>query len=66
MGRKNISINDETHERLKKHGRYGDSFDSILNRLMDLAEDRTGKHEYSPFTLDEGGKPTKTKKISEK
>jgi predicted CopG family antitoxin len=40
---KTLKINDDTHERLKKHGRFGDSFDDILNRLMDIVEGRSKK-----------------------
>jgi hypothetical protein len=34
--RKNISIDQKTWERLKSFGKFGDSFDSLLNRLMDI------------------------------
>ncbi len=34
-GRKTISIGARTWERLKKFGEFGESFDDILNRLMD-------------------------------
>ena len=30
------AVDDDTHERLKTHARFGDSFDDILNRLMDI------------------------------
>ena len=40
--RKNISIDEKTWERLKEYGKFGDSFDSLLNRLMDFI-DRTEK-----------------------
>ena len=40
--RKNISIDEKTWERLKEYGKFGDSFDSLLNRLMDIV-DRTEK-----------------------
>ena len=40
--RKNISIDEKTWERLKEYGKFGDSFDSLLNRLMDII-DRTEK-----------------------
>ena len=32
-----------SHERLKKHGRFDDSFDDILNRLMDMVEGKGKK-----------------------
>src|SRR5918996_4604290 len=41
--RKNISIDQKTWERLKSFGRFGDSFDSLLNRLMDTVADKTDK-----------------------
>lgn len=37
-GRKTISIGTETWERLKKLGKFGESFDDLLNRLMDNIE----------------------------
>ena len=40
--RKNISIDEKTWERLKAYGKFGDSFDSLLNRLMDIV-DRTAE-----------------------
>ncbi len=40
---KMIRVNDVTHERLKKFGKFGDSFEDILNRLMDIAEGKTKK-----------------------
>jgi hypothetical protein len=36
--RKNISIDQKTWERLKSYGKFGDSFDSLLNRLMDIVD----------------------------
>jgi predicted CopG family antitoxin len=42
---KTLKINDDTHECLKTHGRFGDSFDDILNRLMDIVE---GKAKAKP------------------
>ena len=35
---KTLKIADSTHERLKKYGQFGDSFDKLLNRLMDIAD----------------------------
>ena len=35
---KTLKIGERTHERLKKHGRFGDSFEDIINRLMDIVE----------------------------
>jgi predicted CopG family antitoxin len=41
--RKNISIDQKTWERLKSFGKFGDSFDSLLNRLMDIVAEKTEK-----------------------
>ena len=38
---KMLRIDDATHDRLKKYGQFGDSFQDILNRLMDMAETQT-------------------------
>jgi predicted CopG family antitoxin len=40
---KMIRVDDQTHERLKKHGKFGESFQDILNRLMDIVEGKTKK-----------------------
>jgi predicted CopG family antitoxin len=40
---KTLKINEDTHERLKKHGHFGDSFDDVLNRLMDIVEGKGTK-----------------------
>jgi len=37
-GRKTISVDIETWERLKSFGKFGESFDDLLNRLMDSIE----------------------------
>ena len=38
-----IRVGDDTHDRLKRHGRFGESFYDILNRLMDIAEGKLKK-----------------------
>lgn len=38
MGR-TIAVDDETHTRLKTHGRFGDSYCDIIKRLLDKAEE---------------------------
>jgi predicted CopG family antitoxin len=40
---KMIRVDDTTHNRLKKFGQFGDSFEDILNRLMDIAEGKGAK-----------------------
>ena len=35
---KTLKIEDSTHARLKEHGRFGESFDDLLNRLLDILE----------------------------
>jgi hypothetical protein len=37
-GRKSISVGTQTWERLKHFGKFGESFDDLLNRLMDNME----------------------------
>lgn len=37
-GRKTLTITNATYERLKKFGNFGESFDDLLNRLMDNIE----------------------------
>ena len=32
--RKNISIDEKTWERLKGYGKFGESFDDLINRLL--------------------------------
>lgn len=32
---KNIKIHEETHERLQSHGNMGESFDDLINRILD-------------------------------
>lgn len=32
---KNIKIHEGTHERLKSHGNMGESFDDLINRILD-------------------------------
>lgn len=36
----NLKIRRPTRERLKEFGRYKDSYDDILNRLMDHEEEK--------------------------
>jgi predicted CopG family antitoxin len=38
---KMIRVDDDTHDRLKQHGKYGDSFDDIIKRLMDIVEGKS-------------------------
>ena len=32
---KNIKIHEDTHERLTSHGNMGESFDDLINRILD-------------------------------
>lgn len=34
-GRKTLTITIATYERLKSFGKFGESFDDVLNKLMD-------------------------------
>ena len=40
---KMIRVDDGTHDRLKKYGKFGESFQDIINRLMDMVEGKTKK-----------------------
>ena len=33
-GRKNLNVSDDTYEKLKKLGEFGESFDELINRLI--------------------------------
>lgn len=37
---KNIKIHAETHERLKSHGAMDESFDDLINRILDDWEEQ--------------------------
>jgi len=37
---KNIKIHEDTHERLKSHGNMGESFDDLINRILDDWEEQ--------------------------
>jgi predicted CopG family antitoxin len=39
-GRKNISINDETYNKLAKLGDLSETFDEVINRLIDEHNER--------------------------
>lgn len=38
---KNIKVHEDTHERLKSHGNMGESFDDLINRILDDWEEQT-------------------------
>jgi predicted CopG family antitoxin len=40
---KNIKIHEDTHERLKSHGNMGESFDDLINRILDDWEEEEEK-----------------------
>lgn len=40
---KMIRVDDDTHERLKSHGKFGESFQDIINRLLDIVEGKPSK-----------------------
>ena len=40
---KMIRVDDDTHDRLKTHGKFGESFQDIINRLLDIAEGKSTK-----------------------
>ena len=37
---KNIKIHEDTHERLQSHGNMGESFDDLINRILDDWEEQ--------------------------
>lgn len=41
MGRTTINIREETRERLKSYGRKGETYDNLLNKLLDRALPRS-------------------------
>ena len=38
MPKTTMKLSKETHERLKQRGKMGDSFEEVLNRLLDQTE----------------------------
>ena len=38
-GRKNLNIAEDTYDRLKGRGKFQESFDDLLNRLLDEIEE---------------------------
>ena len=38
-----IGVGDDTHERLKVHGKFGESLQDIINRLLDIVEDKASE-----------------------
>jgi predicted CopG family antitoxin len=42
-GRKNITVSQDTYDRLKGYGKFGESYDDLLNRLMNIVEARQKK-----------------------
>lgn len=38
-----IKIKDTTYDRLSKHGEFKESFDDIVNKVLDLAEGKRKK-----------------------
>ena len=36
--RKWVTLDQKTHDRIKKHGTMGDTFDVVINRVLDIAE----------------------------
>ena len=35
MPKTTMKLSKETHDRLKEHGKMGDSFEDVVNRLLD-------------------------------
>jgi len=41
MERKSILVSEETHKRLADIGRKSETYDQLINRLIDIAEGKT-------------------------
>jgi predicted CopG family antitoxin len=41
--RKNINVGEATYNRLRDFGKFGESFDDLLNRLMDNMDGKNKK-----------------------
>lgn len=39
MGRKQINLREETYERLREHGKTGESFSDLIERILDRVEE---------------------------
>jgi len=44
---KMIRVDDDTHDRLKQHGKFGESFNDIIKRLMDIVEGKPSSKKSS-------------------
>jgi hypothetical protein len=40
---RSLKVSDETHARLTKHGKYGESMDKIIAKILDYYEGKTKK-----------------------
>jgi hypothetical protein len=40
---KSLKVSEDTHTRLTKHGKYGESMDKIINKILDVYEGKTTK-----------------------
>jgi predicted CopG family antitoxin len=40
---KTVRISDGLHERLSKHGQFGESFEDVIKRILDVYESKTKK-----------------------
>ncbi len=40
---KSLKVSDETHARLTKHGKYGESMDEIISKILDYYEGKAKK-----------------------
>jgi predicted CopG family antitoxin len=43
--RNTITIRNQVYSRLKQHGRFGESFSSLIERMLDQLEGEWRKHE---------------------
>ena len=40
---KSLKVREETHSRLSKHGKYGESMDEIITKILDYYEGKAKK-----------------------
>jgi predicted CopG family antitoxin len=38
-GRKNLNVSEDTYDRLRRRGKFGESFDDLVNRILNELEE---------------------------
>ena len=59
-----IAIRLSTRQRLKAFGKMTDTYDSVINKLLDIAEARTASAEHGNMPADELGSDLYTNRKS--